>query len=135
DVHLLETRRINTEIGGAILYDAERRLRALAHDFAELAGEDQPATPRCAGSLDEQDVAADRRPGKAGGDAGDACAHRQLALELGRTEHGGETVDIDRDRSSLPFGDAHGGMAQGLAELSFEVAHASFARVVLNNRA
>ena len=34
DVILLEARRINAEISGAILYDAERRLRALAHDFA-----------------------------------------------------------------------------------------------------
>ena len=86
--------------------------------------------PGRARRLDEQDVAADRRPGEAGGDAGDAGAHRHLALELGGPEHGGEIVDIDTDRSAFAFGDAHGGVAQGLADLALEVAHAGLARVV-----
>ena len=37
--------------------------------------------------------------------------------------------------SALPFGDAHGGMAQDLADLALEVAHAGLARVVLDDLA
>ena len=67
----------------------ERRLRRLLHHVAELAGDRQPARARHRGRLDEEDVAAGRRPGEAGRDAGvlgaaallgeDAAAAEQLA--------------------------------------------------------
>src|SRR5262245_58353385 len=135
DVRLLKARHVNAKIGGTILDDAERRLRALAHDFAELAGQDQPPATGRARGLDEQDVAADRSPGEAGGDAGNAGTHREYAFELGGPEHGRQIVNDDANRPAFAFGDAHGGVAQGLADLTLETAHASFARVTLNDLA
>ncbi len=55
--------------GRLVLDQAQRGLRALAHHLAELAGQDQPAAAGRARRLDEQDVAAHRRPGKARGHA------------------------------------------------------------------
>ena len=43
DVALLEAARVDAERRGAVLHDRQRRLRALAHDFAELASENEPA--------------------------------------------------------------------------------------------
>jgi hypothetical protein len=70
DVALLEATGIDAERAGAILDDAESRLRALAHDLAELPGQDQPTAAGCARRLDEQDVAADRGPCQTCGHAG-----------------------------------------------------------------
>src|SRR5262249_20029116 len=133
DVELLEPRRIDPEIGGTVLDDAERRLSALAHHLAQLAGQDQPSAPGRACRLDEQDVTANRRPGKTGGDAGNAGAHRKLALELGGAQHAGQVLGGDTDRSLLAFGDAHGSLPQRLADLALETAHARLARVVLDD--
>ena len=93
---LPRTAWVDPEARRLALDQRQRRLRALAHDLAELAGQDQAALARDAGRLDEQDVAADRRPGQAGRDAGDAGAHRDLALELARPEDLVQVVGVDR---------------------------------------
>ena len=41
---------VDAERGGAVLDEAERRLRAFPHHVAELAGEDQPARCRARAS-------------------------------------------------------------------------------------
>ena len=92
----LEQLRVDPEPDRAALDQRQRRLRALAHDLAELAGQDQPALAGHARRLDKQDVAADRRPGEPGRDAGDAGAHRDLALEPARPE---DLVQVVRRRS------------------------------------
>jgi hypothetical protein len=81
---VLEQGGIDAEDYRLVLHEAERRLRAFLHDVAELAGEDQLAVAGRARGLDEQDVAADRRPGEAGGHAGHAGAHRHVVLEADR---------------------------------------------------
>ena len=53
DVAFLEQRRRDADRGGAALDDPERGLGALAHHFAELAGQDQLAGPGNAGGLDD----------------------------------------------------------------------------------
>ena len=78
---------VDAQRGGAVLDDRERRLGAFPHHLAELAGEDQLAGAGNARRLDEQDVAADRRPGQAGCDARHAGAHRHLVLEQRRAEN------------------------------------------------
>ena len=75
---------VDAELRRARLHERQRRLRALLHHVAELAGEDQLAAAGHARRLDEQDVAADRRPGEAGRHARHARAHRDLVLELAR---------------------------------------------------
>src|SRR4029077_13723483 len=107
--------------------------RALAHDFAELTGENELARAGHARCLDEQNVAADRRPSEPGGDAGDAGAHRGFAFELRRAEDRGKIASRDADRAALALGNAHRGMAQRLTDQAFQAAHAGFASVVLDN--
>ena len=91
---------------------AERRLRALLHDVAQLAGQDQLAGAGGPGRLDEQDVAADRGPGEAGRDARNAGADRDLVLELARAEDLAHVVGLDAHALRGAFGDAHGDVAQ-----------------------
>ena len=50
-------------------HPGERRLGRLPHHVAELAGDRQLARAGHRGRLDEEHLAADRRPGEAGGDA------------------------------------------------------------------
>ncbi len=133
DVALGEERLVDAERSGAVLDDRERRLRALLHHVAELARENEPAVAADARCLDEEDVAADRRPGEPGRDARHARAHRHLVLELQRPEHGRKLVLADADRAALALGDAHGRVAQRLADLALEIAHAGFARVVADD--
>ena len=67
---------------GARLDERQRRLRALLHHVAELPGEDQLAAAGHARRLDEEDVAAHRRPREARRHARHARAHRHFGLEL-----------------------------------------------------
>ena len=86
----------------------ERRLRRLLHHVAELAGEHQAPLARHARRLDEQDVAAGRRPGEAGGHAGlVACAPRPREKKRRRPEELATRSSRHRRRGSrLPLGDA-----------------------------
>ena len=119
---------------GAILDDAERGLRAFLHHVAELAGEDQPAAARSGGRLDEQDVAADRRPGEPGRHARDAGPHRDLVLERRRAQNAQEIAGGDRDRAALAFRDPHRGLAQHPADLALQASNAGLPRIVLDDR-
>ena len=57
-----------------------------------------------------------------------------LVLELRRAEDGGEIVARRSRIGPLsPFGDAHGGVAQRLADLALEAAHAGLAGVALDD--
>src|SRR5205823_3008430 len=66
DIALLEPAGIDAERDRPVLDDAQRGLRALAHDFAELTGQDELAGAGNTRRLDEEDVAPDRRPGETG---------------------------------------------------------------------
>ena len=63
---------LGQELGRVAAQQRERRLRRLAHDVAELAGDRQLAVAGHRRRLDEQDLAADRGPGEPGRDAGAA---------------------------------------------------------------
>ena len=108
-------------------------MRAFPHHLTELTGQDQFARAGNARCFDEQDIAADRRPGEAGGNARHACAHRSLALELWRAEDGRKIFPRDADGPALSFGKAHGGMAQRLADLTLQAPYARFAGIVLDD--
>ena len=51
----------------------------------------------------------------------------------GGPEYGAKIVGVDPDRPALTLGDADGDVAQGLADLALEVAHAGLARVALDD--
>ena len=66
DVGLLEEVLLETQPLGARADERQRRLRRLLHDVAELAGQHQLPLAVHLGRLDEQDVAAHRRPREPG---------------------------------------------------------------------
>src|SRR5262249_61549685 len=106
----------------------------LPHPLAGLACEDgfPPAgTPR---RLDKEDVTAGRRPGKPGGDAGHARAHRRLVLETPRPENRGQRSAVDAHALNAAFSDAHGDMTADSADQPLQTAHASLARIVADDR-
>src|SRR5262249_60038296 len=109
---------------------AQRSVRALLHYVAALARQDQLAGPGHARRLDEQDVAADRRPGEAGGDAGDAGALRDLRLEAGGSEDLRHVAGVDADAVGRPFRDPRGGVAKDRTDRPLQVANPGFPRVV-----
>jgi len=63
-VALVELLRIDPELVRLRLHETQRRLGTLLHDIAELPRQDELATARQLGRLDEQDVATDGRPGE-----------------------------------------------------------------------
>ena len=104
---------VDAERCGAVLHDAQRGLRTFPHDFAELAGQDQLALSGRACGLDEQDVAADRRPREPGRNARHARAHRDLVFEARRSEDRRQVVGRDARRvRRFAFCDANRRVAQ-----------------------
>ena len=128
---------VDAELRRARLDQRQRGLRALLHHVAELAGQDQPAVAGHARGLDEQDVAADRRPGEAGRDAGHAGAHRHLGLELARRRGSPRrsAASIAHAASASPSAMRTAAWRSSVADLALEVAHAGLARVVVDDRA
>src|SRR4051794_24769481 len=122
---------------GVRLDPGQRRLRRLLHDVAELAGEQQLAAARRRAGLDEQHVAADRRPRQARRHAGrggpPAClgvharAAEQLAHHVGRHRRLGR---LERAVGRLRLGDLAGDLAADRPDLALQRAHARLARVV-----
>ena len=78
---VLEEIRGDAQALGARADVAERGLRRLLHDVAQLAGERQALLAGHLRRLDEEDVAAVRRPGEAGRDAGLVAALGDLGEE------------------------------------------------------
>src|SRR5690606_27674305 len=77
------------------LDQTDRRLRALLHHVAELAREDEMPLSWHARRLDEEDVAAERRPRHPRRHAREARPQRGLVLELRRAEDPPELVLAD----------------------------------------
>src|SRR5260370_40614030 len=130
NVAFFEHFRIEPKPGCPSFDEAAPRLRAFSHHLPELAGQDQSAVTGCASSLDKQDVAADRGPCEAGGDAGNARAHRDLALEARRPEDFRQVFRLDPNVLRGALGNLHSGTAQHRADLPLKLTHAGFARLV-----
>ena len=131
----VERCRLGPEAGRARLHQREGRLGAFLHHVAELAGEDQLAAARHTRGLDEEDVAAHRRPRETGGHARHAGAQGGLVFELQRAEDGVEVFGADAHRRARIVGHHQRGVAHDAADLAFELPHAGFARVVGHDRA
>src|SRR5215475_9556145 len=129
-VDAVEAGRVDTERCRAVLDDAQRCLRAFLHHVAELARQNESAAAGKACRLDEQNIAAHRRPGESGGDARHARAHRQLALEGRGSQDGNEIVAINADRAALALRDPHRGVTQRLSNLPLQIADAGLPCVV-----
>src|SRR3984893_9605368 len=135
DVALCEHRGIDPEPRRPRFDEAQRRLRALSHHLAELAGQDQPPLAGDASRLDKQDIDADRGPGEASGDTRHTRAHRDLPLEARGSQDLVQVAGLDAYVLGAPLRDAHGGTAQHRTDLPLELTHAGFASVVADDRA
>src|SRR4051794_3857793 len=82
-------------------------LRGLPPHVAELSRDREPSLSRVCGRLEEENVAAHGREGKAGGDTGIRRALAHLALEASRAEPAANTTFVDAHglRARLAFGD------------------------------
>src|SRR5262249_56481170 len=112
----------------------ERGLHRLAHHLAEVAREREAAA--LAGhhrGLDEQDVAADGRPGKPGGHARPIGALGDLGEEARAAEVLDHALWRDHERRELALGEVARRLAAAAGDLALEVAHAGLARVVAND--
>ena len=128
-------RQARRELGEVPAHVGERRRRGLLHDVAELAGDLQLALAVEGLRLDEQHVAADRRPGQPGRDAG----HARAALGLGVVALAAEQLArprlADRALRRAALGDLARDLARDRADLALELAHAGLAGVVGDDRA
>ena len=109
---------------------AHRRLRALPHRLAEEPGEGQAPFAGHSGRFNEQNFAAGRRPGEAGGHAGDARAVGRLAEIAGRPQQFGDHRQSDGHELLPPFRVLTRDLAADRRDLSLKVAQAGFAGVV-----
>src|SRR5690606_36400149 len=84
--------------------------------------------------LDEQDRAAERRPGEACGDAGDRRALRDLTVELRLSEVLDEVAVVDRHRALvLAARDLEGCSPAELLDLAVELPNAGLSGVVADD--
>ena len=114
----------------------ERRPRRLLHHLAELTGERQRAVAGHARRLDEEHVAAGRRPGQADRDARILGALLHLLVEEPRrAEHLDDHVGRDGDRRLVALGAPPRRLPAQRADLALEVSHAGLARVAANHLA
>jgi len=134
DIGLVEPSRVQVELLGAHLEQGECGLRRFFHDLAELAREDEAASAGGAAGLDEEDVAAVRRPGEAGGDAGHAGAQGHLVFVAAGAQDGVEIGDVDVALAGLALGDLDGDVTRDAADLALEIAQARLARVIAHDR-
>ncbi len=112
---------------------AECDLTRLGHHVAQLAGEGQALVAVHRRGLDDQDVTTRTGHGQAVHDTGSRLTIAFVVLEAGATQRVLEVVDIDGDRCRLTTGNTSRRLAQHLAELTLQVAHAGLAGVLLDD--
>ena len=116
-------------------HPGERGLRGLAHDLAELPGDGQPAGARHRRRLDEEHLAAHRRPRQAGGDPRDLRAPALLGEYPPRAQMLPRPLGRNGDLAlGLALGDLACDLAADRADLALEVADAGLARVLVDDR-
>ena len=129
------------QVGGQVqagrlrLHQRQRGLCALFHHVAELAGQDQASAAGDAHGLDEQDVAAHRRPSQARGHPRLAAAQRDLVFGCCRAQQRFQRVLFDPHLGRRAFCDLQCDAAHHAADLALELAHTGLAGVGRGDRA
>src|SRR5690606_10704477 len=130
DVLALEDRRLDAIGRAARLHEAEGRLDALVHHFAELARRPDLALPRGRDAFDRQQLAADFGPGQAG-DRADLRFLVGLAVaELAPPREVAEVLRRDDDAPHLLLEDLAQRLARQPRDLALERADAGLAGVI-----
>ncbi len=135
DVALGEEFGIDAEALGAGADQAIGGRRGFFHDVADLAGQRDLTLAGHAGGFDEEDFAADGGVGHAGGDAGDAGSAGQFRIEFSGAQDLGHAVFGDGESIGFAFDDLGGDRAGDRSDLPFQVSHAGFAGVALDDPA
>ena len=135
DVFVLEEVARQPKLVGPHLEVGEGRKRRLLHHVAELTGQAEFALPFGLERLDEEDVAANRRPGEARGNAWvvdplDRVMLVALGPEVVRERLG---RDVEFGRSVRAVGDLDRHLAADIGNLSLERPHACFAGVAVDD--
>src|SRR3990172_752936 len=129
DVVLLEHPRVDPERWGTRFNQAQRRLGALFHDIAELAGERKFTVPRHPHSFDKQDLSAEGGPGQAGSHSWKACAQSDLAEEFWRAQVARDRLGAHTDLLPQSLGKARRQTPADGAHLAIQLADSGLARV------
>ena len=134
DVALVEEGGVDANFLGARLQVGQRGRGRLLHHLAQLARELQLALARGQRGLDEDDLAAGRRPHQAGRDARTVDALRDLVEETALAERGAHLLLVVHALEALAGRDlGHVAADQG-GDLALQVAHAGLARVLADDQ-
>ena len=101
----------------------------LAHDLAELAGQDEVLAALHPGDLDGDDVAADLGHDEARRGARLVLGLQLAVLEALRAEQVGQLLRVDDGLALAALGDLPGDLAHDVGELALEVPDAGLVRV------
>ena len=126
---LLEHGPLDAELPGVGTDPRQAGSRRLAHDLAELAGQDEVLAALHPGDLDGDDIAADL-----GHDQADRRARLVLGLELAvleplRAEQVGQLLRVDDGLALAALGDLPGDLAHDVGDLALEVPDAGLVGV------
>ena len=126
---LLEDLALDAELAGVGPRPRQAGSRRLAHDLAQLAGEDEVLVALHLGDLDGDDVAADLGHDQAGRGAGLVLGLELAVLEPLRAEAVGQLLDVDDGLALAALGDLPGDLAHDVGDLALEVPDAGLVRV------
>ena len=137
DVLLAEEVGIDAVAFGVGAHPGQRRGHRFLHHFAEMPGHGELLAAAHAAGFDEDDVAADGRPDQSDRNAGrlDALLDFPLGAELRHAQRFVHHLGRDHQLVGLALGDAPRLLSDERGDLAFEVAHAGFARVAVNDLA
>ena len=126
---VLEDLARDAELGGVGTGPRQAGSRRLAHDLAELAGQDEVLAALHPGDLDGDDVAADLGHDQARRGAGLVLGLQLAVLEALRSEQVGQLLRVDDGLALAALGDLPGDLAHDVGELALEVPDAGLVRV------
>ena len=120
-VFFSKTSRVDAELVGVGTGPRQAGSRRLAHDLAELAGEDEVLAALHPGDLDGDDVAADLGHDQAGRGTGLVLGLELAVLEALRSEQVGQLLRVDDGLALAALGDLPGDLAHDVGDLALEV--------------
>ena len=126
---LLEDLALDAELRGVGAGPRQAGSRRLAHDLAELAGQDEVLAALHPGDLDGDDVAADLGHDQARRRAGLVLGLELAVLEALRAEQVGQLLRVDDGLALAALGDLPGDLAHDVGELALEVPDAGLVGV------
>ena len=137
DVHSLQPRGVDAVAVRVGLEEAQGRLGRLLHDLAQLPCQPQVALAGHLGRLDEDDLAAHRRPGQPHRDARTVDPLRRHVVEPPLAQRLADTGRVDTEGAVTDTLLRHlgGRPAQHAGDLALQVADPGFSRVLADDEA